>query len=44
MAKQAKKSAKLHKSKKLEAQKALRTNHTDFSIVKRIDVASAKAI
>lgn len=42
MAKKAKKTAKLHKSKKLEAQKTLKTTHSDFSIVKYVDVASPK--
>jgi len=38
MAKKSKKSAKLHKGKKLEEQKPLR----DFSIVKHVDKASPK--
>ena len=42
MAQKAKKSAKLHKGKRLEAQKALSVKHADFSIVKHIDKASPK--
>jgi hypothetical protein len=41
MVKKAKKTAKLHKGKKLEAQKPLKgVTHNDFSIVKHVDVAS----
>jgi hypothetical protein len=40
MAKQAKKTAKLHKGKKLEAQKPLRAAHTDFSITKTVNKGS----
>jgi|HubBroStandDraft_6_1064221.scaffolds.fasta_scaffold1565685_1 hypothetical protein len=40
MAKKAKKTAKLHKGKELEAQKPLKTGgvtHNPYSIVKRLD-------
>jgi type VI protein secretion system component Hcp len=40
MATKAKKTAKLHKSKKLEAQKPLQVNHGDFSITKHVDSSS----
>ena len=41
MAKKAKKTAKLHKGKKLEAQKALKgVTFNPYSIVKPIDVSS----
>jgi hypothetical protein len=40
MAKQAKKTVKLHQGKKLEAQKPLRAAHTDFSITKNADKPS----
>lgn len=40
MAKKAKKAPKLHKGKKLEAQKPLRAAHTDFSITKNVDKPS----
>jgi type VI protein secretion system component Hcp len=42
MAKKAKKTAKLHKGKKLEAQKALKVSQAGFSIVKHADQASPK--
>jgi hypothetical protein len=35
-----KSTAKLHKGKKLEEQKPLRANHSDYSVVKHIDVAT----
>lgn len=41
MAKDGKKIAKLHKGKKLEAQKPLTVNHGNFSITKHIDTSSA---
>jgi type VI protein secretion system component Hcp len=34
--------SKLHKGKKLEAQKQLKTTHGDISITKHIDVASPR--
>ena len=40
MAKKANKAPKLHKGKKLEAQKPLRAAHTDFSITKNVDKPS----
>jgi hypothetical protein len=40
MARKAKKTAKLHKGKKLEEQKPLRAAHTDFSITKNADKPS----
>lgn len=40
MAKNTKNTAKLHKGKKLEAQKPLRAAHTDFSITKNVDKGS----
>jgi type VI protein secretion system component Hcp len=33
---------KLRKAKKLEPTKALRTQHSDFSIVRKVDAASPK--
>jgi hypothetical protein len=40
MAKKAKKTAKLHKGKKLEAQKPL--THSEFTVPKYVDIATPK--
>jgi hypothetical protein len=42
MATKAKKIAKLHKGKKLEAQKPLAVNHSDLPIPKYVDIATPK--